>query len=223
MLITKVNNLQLNSNDEVGNLCFILHIDVALFIYTSGTTGLPKPAVIKHSRFFGGGILFFTAARLTEKDVVYISLPIYHANGGIIGAGAALLSGATVVLRKKFSASNFWKDCIKYNCTSFVYIGEICRFLLNQPPSPLDRQHKIRKAIGNGLRINVWKEFYDRFRIKCVEFYAASEGNCTMSKLTTQLPKKLRSGPNCFMIFLFFIFSFQLILPQKSAHADLCL
>lgn len=107
-------------------------------------------------------------------------MPIYHGNGNIIGIGAAIVDGATVVLKKKFSASNFWKDCIQYNCTAFVYVGEICRFLVNQPPSSLDRQHKIRKAIGNGLRANVWKEFYERFNIKCVEFYGASEGNCTI-------------------------------------------
>ena len=69
------------------------------------------------------------------------------------------------------------------DCTVFMYVGEICRFLVNQPVSPLDKQHKIRKAIGNGLRSNVWKEFYSRFNVKCVEFYAASEGNCTMSMI----------------------------------------
>jgi acyl-CoA synthetase (AMP-forming)/AMP-acid ligase II len=101
--------------------------------------------------------------------------------GGLIGVGSALCIGATVVLRKKFSASNFWKECIHYNCTGFVYVGEICRFLINQPPSALDRKHNLKKAFGNGLRPNVWKEFSERFGIKCVEFYASSEGNCTMS------------------------------------------
>jgi solute carrier family 27 fatty acid transporter 1/4 len=109
-----------------------------------------------------------------------VTLPIYHGNGTIIGVGAAIVNGATVVLRKKFSASNFWKECIEYNCTAFVYVGELCRFLVNQPASPLDRAHSIRKAIGNGLRANVWKEFNARFNVKCIEFYAASEGNCTM-------------------------------------------
>lgn len=67
--------------------------------------------------------------------------------------------GATVVLRKKFSATNFWSECIRYNCTAFIYVGEICRYLVNQPVSELDRQHRIRVAIGNGLRENVWREF----------------------------------------------------------------
>ena len=76
-----------------------------------------RPAIIKHHRFLAAGYTFFTVGKLRSDDVVYCTLPIYHANGGLIGIGMALVSGATVVLRKKFSASNFWKDCIEYKCT----------------------------------------------------------------------------------------------------------
>ena len=85
-----------------------------------------------------------------------------------------------MVLRKKFSASNFLDDIIKYQCTGFSYVGEICRFLLNQPKSPLDRAHKIKVCFGNGLRENVHREFTERFGIKCVELYGATEGNCVL-------------------------------------------
>lgn len=158
-----------------------------MYIYTSGTTGLPKPAVIKQSRYYGGASTFFRAAGLGHSDTVYVTLPIYHGNGTLLGVGSAITVGSTIVLRKKFSASNFWQDCIKYNCTAFIYVGEICRFLVNQPPSHLDRAHKVRKAYGNGLRINVWKEFNKRFGIDCLEFYAASEGNCTMLNLAYKI------------------------------------
>lgn len=161
--------------------------DPIMYIYTSGTTGMPKPAVIKQSRYCGGGVVFYDFANLNDKDIVYVTLPIYHANGAMIGVGNSIVSGATVVLRRKFSASAFWKDCINYNCTVFIYVGEICRFLVNQPPSELDRKHKIKKAIGNGLRENVWKEFNYRFNIDCMEFYAASEGNCTMINVTSKI------------------------------------
>jgi solute carrier family 27 (fatty acid transporter), member 1/4 len=157
--------------------------DTIMYIYTSGTTGLPKPAVIKQSRYCGAGFTFYHAARLNKNDVIYITLPIYHSNGAMIGLGTSLVSGVTVVLRKKFSASNFWKDCIENKCTVFIYVGEICRFLVNQPESHLDRKHSVRIAIGNGLRSNVWKDFDKRFGITCIEFYSSSEGNCTMGKL----------------------------------------
>jgi len=165
----------------------VLANDIILYIYTSGTTGLPKPAVIRQSRYYGGGFSFFDAAGLTPSDVVMIALPIYHGNGGLLGIGAAIVSGATVVLRKKFSASAFWRECIQFKCTSFVYVGEICRFLVNQPKSEFDRAHNIRVAFGNGLRANVWKEFNERFGVQCMEFYAASEGNCNMVNIVRKV------------------------------------
>lgn len=85
-----------------------------MYVFTSGTTGLPKPAVIKHNRYLAGGFTFYDSSYLNSSDRVYVTLPIYHAVGGVIGVGAALVSGSTVVLRKKFSASQFWKECIQF-------------------------------------------------------------------------------------------------------------
>ena len=87
-------------------------------------------------------------------------------------------SGATLALGKSFSASKFWDEVIASEATAFVYIGEICRYLLNQPPKPTDRAHKVRVIAGNGLRPEIWDEFTKRFGIARVcEFYASSEGN----------------------------------------------
>ncbi|CAF0927905.1 unnamed protein product [Didymodactylos carnosus] len=148
------------------------------YIYTSGTTGLPKAAVIKHSRFLLGSFGFLVATGINSKDIVYNTLPLYHSHGGWIGVTYSLMGGATVVFRKKFSASNFWKDCIKYKCTCFLYVGELCRFLLAQPSSPDDQNHQVRFASGNGLRTNLWQQFSNRFNIKNIqEFYAATESN----------------------------------------------
>ncbi|KAM6180576.1 long-chain fatty acid transport protein 2 isoform 2-T2 [Erethizon dorsatum] len=87
-------------------------------------------------------------------------------------------TGATMVLRKKFSASQFWDDCRKYDVTVIQYIGELLRYLCNTPPKPNDRDHKVRMALGNGLRGDVWREFIKRFGdIQIYEFYASTEGN----------------------------------------------
>lgn len=134
-----------------------------------------------------GGFSFFDAAKLTPDDVFLVTLPIYHSNAGVLGIGATIISGATVVLRKKFSATNFWKDAIRYKCTAFSYVGEVCRYLLNQPPSDLDKKHSIRLCIGNGMRENVQKEFTSRFNIKCLEIYGATEGNCVLINTTGKL------------------------------------
>ena len=79
--------------------------------------------------------------------------------------GAALYAGATLALRRKFSARAFWDDVREYDVTHFQYIGEICRYLLNQPPRRDDREHRMRAMIGNGLRADVWAPFQERFGI----------------------------------------------------------
>nr|XP_029503311.1 very long-chain acyl-CoA synthetase-like [Oncorhynchus nerka] len=89
-----------------------------------------------------------------------------------------LLSGSTVVLRRKFSASNFWDDCRKHKVTVIQYIGEIMRYLCNSPKKDNDRHHKVRLALGNGLRADTWSEFLRRFGdIRVCECYGATEGN----------------------------------------------
>lgn len=155
--------------------------DHFLYIYTSGTTGLPKSANISHIRFvfLPTGVAYML--RLHHDDIVYDPLPLYHTAGGMIGVGQAIIFGRTVAMRKKFSASKFWEDCIKYNATTAQYIGEICRYLLNQPIRPVDRAHKVTKVFGNGLRPQLWKQFVERFNLKQVgEFYGATEGNANI-------------------------------------------
>lgn len=119
---------------------------------------------------------------LTSKDKIYAVLPLYHSGGGMLGVGAALMSGATMVLRKKFSASNFTSDCLKYQCTSFQYIGELCRYLVAIPPNDRDKTLKsIKTAYGNGMRPDVWEVFQKRYNIEhIVEFYGATEGNASL-------------------------------------------
>jgi fatty-acyl-CoA synthase len=155
--------------------------DTALYIFTSGTTGLPKAARITHMRaqLYMRGFAGATGAR--PDDRIYVTLPFYHATGGLCGAGAALLNGGSVVLRKHFSASHFWPDIVAEKCTMFVYIGELCRYLANQPEVPEERAHKLRLAFGNGLRPDVWEKLVGRFAVpRVLEFYGSTEGNVSM-------------------------------------------
>nr|XP_035957818.1 very long-chain acyl-CoA synthetase isoform X2 [Halichoerus grypus] len=102
----------------------------ALYIYTSGTTGLPKAATINHQRlWYATG--FINAVGVKEDDVIYTTLPLYHSAALMIGVHGCILTGATLVLRNKFSASQFWDDCRKYNVTVIQYIGELLRYLCN--------------------------------------------------------------------------------------------
>jgi fatty-acyl-CoA synthase len=152
--------------------------DRACYIFTSGTTGFPKASVMTHYRWlkalgaFGG-----LGLRLKADDTLYCCLPLYHNNALTVAVSSVLNSGATLALGKSFSASRFWDEVIANRATAFIYIGEICRYLLNQPPKPTDRAHQVRVIAGNGLRPEIWNEFTTRFGIARVcEFYAASEG-----------------------------------------------
>ncbi|XP_034458674.1 long-chain fatty acid transport protein 6 [Hippoglossus hippoglossus] len=155
-----------------------------LYIFTSGTTGLPKAAVITHLQSLKAAAGFW-AFGMTEDDVVYIPLPLYHSAASLIGIGGTIELGATCVLKKKFSASQFWNDCRKHNVTAFQYIGELCRYLCNQPKTEVDKVHKVRMGVGNGLRQDVWREFQSRFgNVKMCEVYGSTEGNlCFMNHI----------------------------------------
>ncbi|KAJ8271670.1 hypothetical protein COCON_G00105290 [Conger conger] len=149
----------------------------ALYIYTSGTTGLPKAVTLPQHKIWAAS--FFQAIiGVTSKDVIYVNLPLYHSSGLLIGVTSAIERGITVVLKRKFSASQFWDDCRKYNVTVIQYIGEVMRYLCNTPKKINDRDHRVRLAVGNGIRADVWREFVNRFGcVKIKELYAATEGN----------------------------------------------
>ncbi|MGA2793741.1 MAG: long-chain-acyl-CoA synthetase, partial [Roseiarcus sp.] len=158
--------------------------DGALYVYTSGTTGMPKAARITHSRLLRMIHGWSAAMNAVSSDRVYQCLPMYHSNGGILAPGAVLTVGGSCVIRERFSASEFWTDIIRHECTMFVYVGESCRYLLNAPQGPNDKAHRIRLCFGNGLRPDIFTAFRDRFGIRRIlEFYAASEGNVALFNL----------------------------------------
>ena len=152
--------------------------DRCVFVYTSGTTGLPKAANLNHYRVQLAMQGFAGATAATERDRVYDALPMYHTNGGVCAPGIALTTGGSIFIREKFSAREFFPDMAAQGCTIFIYIGELCRYVLESPPGPADRAHKVRACVGNGLRPDIWEAFRDRFGLaRIIEFYGSTEGN----------------------------------------------
>lgn len=166
----------------------LLSKDPCLYVYTSGTTGNPKAATLSHMRVQGMSRSFIGATRTEHGDRVYCPLPLYHGTGGICGIGIVLNTGATLVLRRKFSATQFWDDIVDNDCTVFVYIGELFRYLISAPIHPKERAHKIKSCFGNGLRADVWaraEERYGKFLI--AEFYGSTEGNVSFINVDGKL------------------------------------
>ena len=172
--------------------------DRALYVFTSGTTGLPKAGVMTHRRFLISSAMASAGGlRCDEHDCIYLCLPLYHGTGLFLGAGAAFNTGAAMFIRRRFSASAFLPEVREHGCTCFIYIGEICRYLLATPEQQDDYASPLTTVMGNGLRPDIWTAFKTRFGIRRVsEFYGSSEGNigfinllnrdCTIG--TTTLP-----------------------------------
>jgi len=149
--------------------------DMSVYIFTSGTTGLPKAALQDNRRILNPfGMLAFES---TNKDVIYSPLPLYHSLALVVGWAGAIQAGATFAFRKRFSASEFWKDIKKFGATCLMYIGELPRYLINRPESEYVENNTLKKMLGVGFRKDIWEEFKSRFHIEHIlEFYGATEG-----------------------------------------------
>lgn len=154
---------------------------LCLLVYTSGTTGAPKAARMPHWRVQGMMRAFVGGVRSKPTDRNYVALPLYHSTGGLCAIGVMLEAGGCVIIRKRFSTTQFWRDVSSERATLFFYVGEMCRYLMNQPEEPAERHHCVRAIVGNGLRPDIWEKFKTRFQIpKVLEFYGSTEGNVNM-------------------------------------------
>jgi citronellyl-CoA synthetase len=151
--------------------------DVIVYIYTSGTTGFPKATAVTQKRWLVLANLFGLYGSMSPEITQYMVLPLYHNSGFDIGFSSLVVSGGTMVLRRKFSARAFWDDVRKYNISMFIYVGELCRYIYNQPPRPDDADNPLRMVAGNGMRGDLMVPFRERFNIEILyEIYGATEG-----------------------------------------------
>ncbi|HEC38497.1 hypothetical protein LCGC14_0874580 [marine sediment metagenome] len=150
--------------------------EIIFNIFTSGTTGLPKAVTLSNFKFLRVGIFGVTTLQLETDNTIYVPLPLYHGLGLNVGWGAAVWKGASIALRKRFSASEYWKDIKNYNATCTLYIGEIPRYLLNRPESEFVNESPLRRMVGLGLKKDVWERFSSRFNVPhIVEYFGSTE------------------------------------------------
>ena len=159
--------------------------DTAFYIFTSGTTGVPKAALFPNSKIIAASINISKGGyRINDSDCMYNCLPLYHSTGLMLGLCACVQVGAATFIRRKFSASAFWKEAKQFNTTAFVYVGELCRYLSFQDPSEEEKDNPISSMVGNGLRPDLWDCFRNRFNVeRIIEIYGASEGNALFMNL----------------------------------------
>lgn len=159
-----------------------------LLIFTSGTTGLPKAARYSHMRWMSSGDVMEVTLGATPDDVFYCCLPLYHGAAATSVTSTALKAGGAIAFRRKFSTREFWPDVRRHGVTICQYIGEICRYLLNQAPSDQDRQHGLRCMLGAGLSIEVWQRWIDRFGpMQVFEGWGSTEANTALINVDNYL------------------------------------
>ena len=159
--------------------------DLAMLMFTSGTTGLPKAARITNRRWALAALGTAAGCRLTSSDTVYCALPLHHSTAMLVAVGGALVGGARLALAPRFSTSTFWDDVGRYGVTAVIYVGEMCRYLVNAPETQGERDNPVRVFAGNGMRADVWERLDTRFQPeRIVEFYGSTEGNVILANLT---------------------------------------
>ncbi|KAK6422467.1 hypothetical protein LTR95_016673 [Oleoguttula sp. CCFEE 5521] len=151
--------------------------DTKGLIYTSGTTGLPKGTILRTGRWLLTARSMATYLELKPSDKFYTCLPLYHGAAQGLCTTPVLWAGASMTLGRKFSHKTFWPEVSASRANRLQYVGELCRYLVNAPLHPLERQHRVNEAWGNGMRPDVWERFRSRFNIPVIhELYAATDG-----------------------------------------------
>lgn len=149
-------------------------------MYTSGTTGPPKGVIVSHRmlRLSGEGVAL--VAQIEPGDVMFMWEPLFHI-GGAQMIVLPLIRDVALALVDRFSASRFWQQVVDARATHIHFLGGILQILLKQPPSALDRRHKVRYAWGGGAPRDIWRPFEERFGLIIRECYGMTE----CSSLTT--------------------------------------
>ncbi|KAH7095664.1 long-chain fatty acid transporter-like protein [Paraphoma chrysanthemicola] len=150
---------------------------VRALIYTSGTTGMPKAVSMGTGHELTIGHTIAKYLELKPGDVMFTVMPLYHGAAHGLCTTPVIHAGATIALGRKFSHRTFWPEVAASEANIIQYVGELCRYLLNGPPNPYERKHKVQVAWGNGMRPDVWEPFRQRFGIPIInELYAATDG-----------------------------------------------
>jgi crotonobetaine/carnitine-CoA ligase len=143
-------------------------------LYTSGTTGLPKGVVNCHNAYRAAGVATAHALKLTEEDRIMVYLPLFHVNPQMYGVMSALVTGAAIILLRRFSAASFFDDAIRFGATGCTFVGTVLSILVGRHTAER-RDHAMRFCFGGGAPREIWTTVESRYGIKVHEAYGMTE------------------------------------------------
>lgn len=156
--------------------------DLYLLIFTSGTTGTPKAVLNSQGKIAVSGIGIADRVELTADDVSYVSMPMFHSNAVIAGWAPSLAVGATVALRRRFSASGFLSDVRRLGATYANYVGTPLAYVLAQPERDDDADNPLRRVFGNEGAPDSLDRFAARFDCTVIDSFGSTEGGLSMRR-----------------------------------------
>jgi crotonobetaine/carnitine-CoA ligase len=165
--------------------------DPLIITYTSGTTGWPKAVVNPHRAYIAAAMDLRDYVKMKAEDIIYTCLPLYHANPQVYCVLTALVTGGSIALAERFSASRFWQDIRAYRATAFSYVGAVLPILLNQPEREEEKRSSAKKCFGGGAPKEVHEAATRRFGLQVCELYGMSE---TGTWNTINRPGEIKSG-----------------------------
>jgi fatty-acyl-CoA synthase len=154
-----------------------------LLLFTSGSTSAPKAVVCSSGRLAAAGIVSAAPFGITRDSVCYQSMPLFHGNALMANWTEAVAAGATVALRRKFSASGFLPDVRRYHATFFNYVGRALSYILATPETPHDADNDLKLGFGTEASALDRERFEARFGCKLIENYGSSEGAIALVRL----------------------------------------
>jgi fatty-acyl-CoA synthase len=162
-----------------------------MLIFTSGTSGRPKAVRITHEKVTYPGQYLAERFELTADDVHYVAMPLFHSNAVMACWGPALVTGAPVALRKKFSASEFLADVRRFGATYASYVGKPLTYVLATPERPDDADNPLRLVFGNEAGDRDVRAFGERFGCRVVDGFGSTENAVIVSKIPGTPPGAL--------------------------------
>jgi steroid-22-oyl-CoA synthetase len=154
-----------------------------LLLFTSGSTSAPKAVVCSSGRLAGAGLATVPMFDIDRDSVLYESMPLFHGNALMANVTTAVTAGATIALRRKFSASGFLSDVRCYGATYFNYVGRALSYILATPETPEDGDNRLRLGFGTEASALDRERFEARFGCRLIENYGSSEGVIAIVRL----------------------------------------
>jgi fatty-acyl-CoA synthase len=162
------------------------HIDeesLFLLIFTSGTTGTPKAVRCTQGRLAGIAEVAAPGYGYGRDDVCYCPMPLFHGNALMALWGPAVIVGAAIAVRPRFSASAFLEDVRTFKATKFSYVGKAIAYILATPERPDDADNTLRSAFGTEASVRDRARFRSRFDCLLIEGYGQSEGGASLNPM----------------------------------------